>query len=484
MQRLLIALVFALRSFAALPSTTVWEVRPTVGSNTNGGGFVTGSSGTDWSQFNAAQYTLTNGVTNGTTTVATVSASADMVGNIAYIAGGTGSITAAWYQIVSQTTGVSIVVDRSTGLTAGTGVTINIGGALSTVAQANTNATASNTVYVKATGTYTVTTAMALTLNSAPTPSIPYSIIGYSSTRGDNGQFTWTTATNSVNLITATNAENVVFKNINFTTSAGTPAYGIEGGASGSDNVSIYFYNCKFSGFLIGIYASYNVTSAINGLFFINSRITASTTIGLENSATTYIFGSMIDNNTSDGGNWPNSAIGQSSSWVVQNSIFYKNGGHGINIAAQGGGSPVMVIQNSDFSTNTLNGIFTGNTLVGQTIISNSIFDANGAYGYSAGTGSYTMPWGGYNNAFYNNALGQTLNASTGIGPITLSASPYVSLGSLNFALNTTTGGGAALFNAGFPGVLANGGTGFLSVGALQPAASMASSSRGYPIVQ
>src|SRR5579863_5594377 len=126
--KLFIALLLTLPTYAALPSTTVWEVRPTVGSNTNGGGFVTGSSGTDWSQFNAAQYALTNGVTNGTTTVATTSASADMVGNIAYIAGGTGSITAAWYQIVSQTTGVSIVVDRSTGLTAGSGVTINIGG--------------------------------------------------------------------------------------------------------------------------------------------------------------------------------------------------------------------------------------------------------------------------------------------------------------------------------------------------------------------
>ena len=55
-----------------------------------------------------------------------------MIGNIAYVAGGTGSVVGNWYQITGQSTGVSITVDRSTGLSAGTGVTINIGGALAT----------------------------------------------------------------------------------------------------------------------------------------------------------------------------------------------------------------------------------------------------------------------------------------------------------------------------------------------------------------
>lgn len=117
----------------ALSSDTVWEVR-TGGSDTNGGGFVTGASGTDWSQQDAAQYAVTDGVTAGTTTItsATANFGTDVVGNIVYVAGGTGSVTPGWYQIVSRTNATTIVVDRSTGLTAGTGVTLNVGGAMGT----------------------------------------------------------------------------------------------------------------------------------------------------------------------------------------------------------------------------------------------------------------------------------------------------------------------------------------------------------------
>src|SRR5579862_6029433 len=107
----------------ALPSTTVFEVRPGAGSATNGGGFVPGSSGTDWSQQNGAQYSVADGVANGTTTVtsATANFGTDVVGNIACIGG-------AWYRIVSRTNATTIVVDRS--ITTATGLTLNIGGAL------------------------------------------------------------------------------------------------------------------------------------------------------------------------------------------------------------------------------------------------------------------------------------------------------------------------------------------------------------------
>ena len=123
----------------SLASGTIWEIRNVAdyagAADTNGGGWVPGQSGTDYSFANinsdgSAKYALTNGVTNGTTTIATVSASADMIGNIVYVQGGTGSVAANWYQITGQSTGVSITVDRSTGLSAGTGVTLNIGGLL------------------------------------------------------------------------------------------------------------------------------------------------------------------------------------------------------------------------------------------------------------------------------------------------------------------------------------------------------------------
>ena len=161
----------------SLATSTVWEIR-TGGSATNGGGFVAGAAGTDWSQQDAAQYSLTNGVTNATTTIGTTSASADMVGNIAYVAGGTGSITGAWYQIVSQVTSTSITVDRLTGLTAGTGVTINVGGALNGPGTLFNSGpfVVSNRAYMKA-GTYSTAATI------APAPSTGG---GYTTTSPNN----------------------------------------------------------------------------------------------------------------------------------------------------------------------------------------------------------------------------------------------------------------------------------------------------------
>jgi hypothetical protein len=118
----------------ALSANTVLEIRHVAdfagASDTNGGGFVTGAGGTDWSQQGAPQYSVTDGVTAGTTTITSASASfgTDVVGNLISVTGGTGSVAQGWYQIASRTNATTIVVDRSTGLTAGTGVTLKIGG--------------------------------------------------------------------------------------------------------------------------------------------------------------------------------------------------------------------------------------------------------------------------------------------------------------------------------------------------------------------
>jgi len=82
----------------ALASATVWEVR-TAGNDTNGGGFVTGASGSDWSQQDAARtgadvtdISVTDAVAAGTTTITSATANFDttIVGNIVYFEGGRG----------------------------------------------------------------------------------------------------------------------------------------------------------------------------------------------------------------------------------------------------------------------------------------------------------------------------------------------------------------------------------------------------------
>jgi hypothetical protein len=102
-------------------AAAVWEVRPpAVGSDTNGGGYdsIISGAGTDYSLQNAAQVSVTDAVTNGTTTVtsATAGFTSAMVGNACYLSGGTGSVAADRYFVTGFTNSTTITVDRSTGL--------------------------------------------------------------------------------------------------------------------------------------------------------------------------------------------------------------------------------------------------------------------------------------------------------------------------------------------------------------------------------
>jgi len=486
MKRLILFMIGSGLAFAALNSTIVYEVRPTVGSDSNGGCFDSAGTGTDYSQQNSAQYNFTDLVIGATTTnVSSASHSfvAADVGNCIDISAGTG-FTTGWYEVISVAGGVA-TLDRSAGTAASSGGTWFEGGALATVSQANSTAKASNTVWVKATGTYTVTSAMTINLNSsASTSETPYSIIGYSSSRGDNGKFTWTTSTNSIDLIDFTGATLVKLQNINFTTSAGTKGNGIQASASGNSTY-VWVINCVFNGFAVGILGNYNVNYSFQPLFFINSRVTGSVSQGIYNSSPVYIIGSMIDNNGGDGAAVSGGSAPSGGEWTIEHSVFYKNGGNGITLRS-GFGATLVVIDESDFSTNTGSGVASDNGSAPGMAISNSIFDANGAYGISASAGTIKPSWNLYNNAFYNNTSGQMQNISNAISAnaITLTASPYTTIGS-DFSLNNTSGGGAALKGAGFPGAIPNGGSGHISVGALQPAAGGGSSGPvGFPIVQ
>ncbi len=177
----------------ALSATVVLEVR-TTGSDTNGGGYKSDAGTTDYSQQAAAELAVVDAVTNGTTTItsATGGFTAAMVGNVLYIQGGTGSIAAGWYEIATRSDTNTITVDRSAGLTTGTGATLNVGGALASPGQAAGIAVASNTIWVKA-GTYTITTtspnvAGGIVVATAGASDTAVTIWeGYNSARGDLG---------------------------------------------------------------------------------------------------------------------------------------------------------------------------------------------------------------------------------------------------------------------------------------------------------
>ena len=115
MKKLLLGLVLLLfigRSWAALSATDQWNVR-NGGSDTNGGAFKAGATGTDLSLQAGPEWNVTAAVTNNSTTItsATAAFNATVVGNVAYVSGGTSSITAGWYEVANYTNATIIKVD-------------------------------------------------------------------------------------------------------------------------------------------------------------------------------------------------------------------------------------------------------------------------------------------------------------------------------------------------------------------------------------
>ena len=241
----------------AISANAVWEVRSTAtAGNVNGGFFVTGATGTDYSQQNAAQYALTGLTTAGAGAVIDyASASADMVGNGIKIISGT-NFTAGWYQITSIVANTSITVDRSCCTGAGASGVANIGGAISLQHASDqtffNTPTAGNTIYIKS-GTYTLGAVISSTVTG--TQSNPYRITGYYQTRGDSP----TTKATQPNLIGPFYSGEVFqfWRNICLIASSGNT--GIDGGGilyqctvinkDTAPNVAVY---CAFNSSIIG----------------------------------------------------------------------------------------------------------------------------------------------------------------------------------------------------------------------------------------
>lgn len=432
-----------------ISSATVWEVRNS-GSDTNGGGWVYGASGTDYSQQNTAQYALTNGVTNGTTTVGTASASASMVGNLAYIAGGTGSITGGWYQITAASAGVSITVDRATGLTAGTGVTINIGGALGTLSKLATVMAAANKAFVRNDGTYAPAANISFNNGFGPNSSNNATrIYGYTSTRGDGGQVpvAFNTVTTGYGITLAGNG--VALFNFSVTCN-GNSHGGIRLQAS-----QTRAHNCKVT----------NSGSSVYGISIEGS-----------NASTRFCEVSGMLTGTNGG-------IGHQVGGALSYRCWVHDGvGPGIDI--QGGFSLFSVSSNMTGSTvgdgfrtssfagpicctsykNARHGCY-GDSSSDWFIALSNIFSENGGYGLSVQNAIPADPmWDG--NAYYNNTSGTRHNVDdisngnngstpyTNVSDVILSADPFVAKASNDFRLNTTAGGGAACRGTGVPTTL------------------------------
>jgi hypothetical protein len=432
------------RAFAALNAAIVFEVR-TTGSDTNGGGFKTGASGTDWSQQNGTQYSVTDGVTAGTTTItsATANFGTDVVGNLIYVSGGTGSVTAGWYEITVRTNSTTITVDRSTGLTAGTGVTLKIGGALLSPGLLGAIMVSGNTAFIKySASVYAMTSSSNVTGGRfSATLGSASRIVGYDSTRTianrDANRPTIQCSGSGVTLFTFGNAngfgiENLILDGNNETTSAGISSTAPSGG--------IHDYRrIKFMNFTSAPSASAANTTIDECEFTANSGSIASpgrfrlcwfhaNTATCISAPPAEIIHCLFAGNTgasTDAVVLSNSTAVSSISYCT----FDNNGRHGINITA---------------SASVVAGI-----------IENCVFTRNGGYGITSSSreDSVKIRNNAYGSGTHLNTSGQT-NLASGwptnhnSGAVTLaSGDPYANSASNDFTLTSASTGRAGAFD-------------------------------------
>lgn len=449
----------------ALSAASVWEVR-TAGLDTNGGGFVAGAAGTDYSQQDAKNTAGSNisttdavAVGTGVITSATAAFTSAIVGNIIYLQGGTGALAAGWYQVTVFTSSTSITVDRN--VAAGTGITMNIGGALLTIGQALTNMTvANNTAWVKV-GTYNITSALATGVGGSGT--FNNRLIGYNATRGDEplGANRPTVATNG-NAINGFNMAHDGWEVRNFIFDGAGASRGLIG-----LNITAQYpivHNVKVKDFdTRGVYAATNmvlfsegeITACSEGMRIatqntriavVNSCIHANTGPGVvcdaDSNGITFTRTAILNNSgaSSDG-----LSLGTAYAVRVLGCTLYGNGRDGIRATA-------------------------AYAQIGSQV-SNNLIVGNGGYGinYSSVRASN---FGGFNyNAFYNNTSGARNVILAGPNDVTLTADPFTNAAGGDFSLNTTAGGGAAARAVGFPGAVPGiSTTGHLDIGAVQHA--------------
>lgn len=435
----------------ALPAESVFEMR-TTGDNTNGGGFVAGASGTDYSQQDAkntvgSDISTTDVVASGSSiiTSATANFSTGIIGNIIYLQGGSGSLAASRYQVVSRSSATSIGLDR--GVATGTGITMNIGGAAISLGNLGSNAAtgleSGNKIFIKA-GTYSVTVGSPNVNNGCFNTTQIIHFEGYQTTRGDLGTppVLQASGISSFHMISLFNA--CIIKNIKMD---GASLSGSKGFNTNSQNAIVYkctAVNFTDNGFNGGALASkfYHCVAtgcssepAFNGGRLYGCVAHANTITGFTSVSAERCISYGNTGANSDG--FTNTSAGDK----LINCVSYANGRDGF--------------RSSGVNTLLINCIAESNTGVGFNF---SLSNPSGVQlfncaGFSAGT---------------NVSLGTGFFVSNA-GFVTGSGSFFTNAASGDFSLNATAGRGLALRAAGLPGIFPVGlTTGYLDIGAAQ----------------
>ncbi len=430
----------------AIAAGAIFEVRSSA-SDGNGGFFVPGTSGTiDYSQQNAPQLSVTDGVANGTTTITSITGgfTAALVNNGVNIAG-------ALYQITAYTNTNTITVDRT--VATASALTINVGGALATVGFIGANCSnlqfgtsgCSKAYLQYASAPYLMSATANVSGGSISLGAGQGSVvfIGYYQTRGDitetaNLSFRPTIKANAASFTMFSNSNNVSgARSIIWDGGSYTAVNGFYGGGQGNSNWLIY--NCKYQNF-----AGIAIQGGLGDVDY--CEFTGCSTTPMQANGKRC----WSHNNSADGFGQPNG--GQALIYCISSS----NTGNGF-----GGGNRVNFYDKCSAYKNGGVGLYVNTDY--QVSLSNSISYGNTGYDISGTNGdqceSISVAYG-TSNANFTNGVSANI--------IQLTANPFVNpdgtIADISqvwaaFSLNNAAGGGALCRGAGTPQYLDIGAT-------------------------
>lgn len=438
-KKLFLILTLALPMWAALPTTTIYEVHQ-AGNDTNGGCFIEGATGTDRSQQNSPQIVYTDLVaaTGSTITSAGFPFTSAEVGNCLRITGGSGWTTGL-YQIVSVTTGTA-TVDRTIATMGSTSGAGNLGGALATITQLNTDMCSGCRAYIKADGIYTTGAQIAPSFSNSGAAWWE----GYTTTRGDNGQFTLkATSGSGFYMLVYVVSAHFIIRNIILDANSTS---GVNCLAFNSSNSLMFNMECKnwtSSGQQILFNAGnskcmfcyfHDGNQTGNQVVYINNAGDACYACVIRNvsgsSVAFYLDAGTCEYCVVDGMTGTGAfgmTMGNQNDFAVDHAVIY-------NVVAE----CVHIISPNPLFTFT-NGIL-----------------STCADGFKNTSGTTLRPGDQYMdyNAVYNMTGSNYVAMTAGPHDVTLSADPFVSASTHDFRLNTTAGGGAAVRAVGTPSAI------------------------------
>lgn len=338
-------------------------------------------------------------------------------------------------------------VDGAVGNDTNAGTSPGAGNAWATIGKAATTMVAGDSVNIKASATYTITTAITPTNSGSTTLPITYS--GYTSSPGDGGQITVACSTNSVNMIDLHGQSFLIYQNFILSNSAGTPGNGVAATTANCNYITLD--NFLISGCLNGTFFA-NVASGeffASRVFIGNTEVKNCTGDGIRVCGTTkissvYVHGCVNGVFIGNGDNNINST-------VIIRSILSTNSGIGVKLNYNSVFYSLS-LENCNIHNSTSDGINIPTTVAGAGIailsIINNIIQSNGGWGINSA--SALSCYLNRNNAYRNNTSGNLNNVSAGTNDVLLSADPFVNAAGGNFSLNNTPGGGAACRGAAF----------------------------------